>query len=295
MSEKEQSSHTVLNVTWTDYSSKNLDSRIDRLRKIDRPIELEASTRAIQFLRGVASRSTFLLPAFYAQLGSSAYSKRKDVPYWQQVHAASVEFSSLQTISLGCRSTFDDDRSGLTGKVFSLISDTTLAAIAEYWGKKSNQQTDDAAKALRFLREVFKACSHQRKSLLTQPSLLARRVGLLKFHADRQSAHLSLEPFMFHLSDLSHLVAAISIMGAIIGDFDMPVWSKDYFNAIDAAAWQATDESFPGLGLPRLFEHFNVLEQGRLYWRFEAFDGLNMLLNQLPAALGCWDSEGEAT
>jgi len=84
-------------------------------------------------------------------------------------------------------------------------------------------------------------------------------------------------------------------MGAIIGDFDMPVWSKDYFNAIDAAAWQATDESFPGLGLPRLFEHFNVLEQGRLYWRFEAFDGLNMLLNQLPAALGCWDSEGEAT
>lgn len=293
MIENEETSHTILNIRWTDHSSKNLDSRIRQLRKLDRSVELEASTRAIQFLRGVASRSTFMLPAFYAQLGSSAYNERADIPYWQKVHASSIKLSSLQTISLGCRSIFDDSRKGMTGKVFSLISDETLMAVAKYWGGKTNRQTDDAARALNFLRMLFEACSRQRNSLLIEPSLLARRVGLLKFHADRQSAHISLEPYLFHLSDLSHVVAAISMIGAIIADFDMPSMSKDYFNAIDEAGWRASEESFPGLALPRLFGNFNILEQARLCWRFEVFDGLNMLLNRLPAALGWWDDESE--
>ena len=40
----------------------------------------------------------------------------------------------------------------------------------------------------------------------------------------------------------------------------------------------------------RLFHSFNILQQARAYWRIEELDGPNMLLNQLPSAIGYWGS-----
>jgi hypothetical protein len=87
----------------------------------------------------------------------------------QQVRATSAAISSLQSISLACRSIFDDSKGGTTGKYFSLISDNDLFQVAEYWTSKSKRQIESAAEALFFIRHVFKACSKQKKDLLNVP------------------------------------------------------------------------------------------------------------------------------
>jgi hypothetical protein len=120
---------------------------------------------------------------------------------------------------------------------------------------------------------------------------LARRIGLLKYYADRHAAHISLETYLFHLSDLIHVVAALIVLGAVIDDFDDLTKGNRYFDEIDEAAWHAGETTYPNLSIPRLFKQFTILEQGRLYCKLESANGLDMLLNQLPAALGCWDSE----
>jgi hypothetical protein len=283
--------NSLLTFRWTDHSSNNLKARILQLRKNDRRIELDVPTEAIQFLRGVASRASFVLPEFYEHVGSVAYRERKDIPYWQKVRAASAANSSLQSISLACRSIFDDSRKGMTGKTFSLISDDDLLRVARYWSSKREGQVESAAQALVFLRCVFQACSKQRKVLLDESSLLARRIGLLKYYADRYAAHISLETYLFHLSDLIHVVAALIVLGAVIDDFDDPTKGDRYFDGIDEAAWHAGETTYPNLPIPRLFKRIMILQQGRLYCKLERANGLDMFLNQLPAVLGYWDSE----
>lgn len=138
-------------------------------------------------------------------------------------------------------------------------------------------------------------CAKPRKDMLNEPSLLARRIGLLKYHADRHAAHISLEPFLFGLTDLVHVVASIIVLGAIIIDFDDRAIGDIYFDQIDDAAWQSSKEYFPEIPVNRLFGHFNILEQRRIYWKSELVDGFDMLFNGLPAALGYWDGENEVT
>lgn len=283
----------LLAIRGTDHSSNNLQARILQFQTNDQYIKLDATTKAIQFLRGVASRASFVLPAFYEHVGSVAYRERRDIPYWQQVHAASAAISSLQSISLACRSIFDANKGEkeITGKTFSSISKNDLLLVAEYWRSNSKKQMDIANKSLVFLRHVFETCSKPKNVLLKEPTLLARRIGLIKYYADGHAAHIGLDAYLFHLSDIIHVVAALIVLGAVINDFDAPVNGDLYFDKIDEAAWQAGETIYPNLPIPRLFKHFKILEQARLYCKSEWVDGRDMLLNQLPAALGYWDSE----
>jgi hypothetical protein len=277
----------------TDYSSNNLNTRILQLRKKHQYIKLDDPTKAVQFLRGVASRASFVLPAFYEHVGSIAYRERRDIPYWQKVRAASAAVSSLQSISLACRSIFDESKGEkeMTGKTFSSISDNDLFLIAEHWRSKCEKQMERTEKALAFLHHVFKICSKPKKELLKEPTLLARRIGLLKYYADGHAAHISLDAYLFHLSDIIHVVAALIVLGAVINDFDDPTNADLYFDKIDEAAWHAGEITYPNLPIPRLFKDFPIIEQARLYCNLEWANGSDMLLNQLAAALGYWDSE----
>jgi len=117
---------------------------------------------------------------------------------------------------------------------------------------------------------------------------------LVTFHADHEAAHISLSSYLFNTADLIHVVAAISVIGAIIFDFDDVSGKSTYFDSIDEAAWNVARATFPKLSGKRLFDGFNIHEQGRLYWKIEEVDGVNMLLNGLPAAIGYWDSSTDA-
>jgi hypothetical protein len=286
-----RTAHATLHITATDYASHNLNTRIKSFRKMDQHIELDARVESIQFLRGAASRASQVLPALYMQLGARM-PVTPGAPHWQAVQAASTEFSSLLAISLSCRSIFDDSRKRMTGKRFAIISDTELMSVADYWAE-GNRKVEDAAKALKLLRELFQRCARPEKILLNAPSLLERRVGLLKYHANRQAAHISLGSFLFDVIDLVHVVAAVAVLGAMIVDFDDPARGNQYFDSVDEAGWQAAKAVFPALPVRRLFHNFDIHQQALLYWRIEELDGLNMLLNQLPAAIGYWDSSNE--
>jgi hypothetical protein len=142
--------------------------------------------------------------------------------------------------------------------VFAIISDTTLVSVAEYWAENADRSVADAVKALRLLRNLFERCARPEKTLLDAPSLLERRVGLLKYHANRGAAHISLEPFLFDVIDLVHVVAAVAVLGAMIVDFDDPNRGRQYFNSVDEAGWQSAKSVFPGLPLKRLFHNFDI-------------------------------------
>jgi hypothetical protein len=83
--------------------------------------------KAIQFLRGVAGRATFALPALYAQWSSQVSLADLILPYWQRLHAPNLENSSMQTISLACRAIFEDSHDGMTGKSFAKTTNSDAA------------------------------------------------------------------------------------------------------------------------------------------------------------------------
>jgi|SRR5665213_413692 len=115
-----------LRISWSDYSSVNLNERISKLNVDRRPVELDQYTQAVLFLRAVASRGSQMLPAFYLFAGSNYDFPEKTVGYPRRVLAHSVQFSSLLTLSLCCRKIFDDSTSGMTGKRFALNDDVIL-------------------------------------------------------------------------------------------------------------------------------------------------------------------------
>lgn len=293
MSDYSELGKIMLTLHWTDHASERLNARIAELRECDLYVELDSNIKAIQFLRGVASRASFVLPAFYTQLAATMVLHSAQVPFWQRVHATSAQFSSLLTISLACRAIFDDGRDGLTGKFFSRTSDAVLSSVAQCWATTSRRPITEATPALELLRELFKRCARPAKILFVAPSLLERRVGLLKYHADRLAAHITLAPYLFHTLDLIHVVAAIATIGAMIVDFDDPTRAGTYFDSVDEGAWAAAKQMFPDLPGERLFHNFKIHEQVQLYWKIKQIDGLDMLLNQLPAAIGYWDSASE--
>jgi hypothetical protein len=101
------------------------------------------------------------------------------------------------------------------------------------------------------------------------------------------------DPTAFHTLDWVHVVAAIAVAGAMIIEFDDNTRGNQYFNAIDEAAWQAATNIYPGMSGKRLFHAFDIHQQARAYWKIEGLDGLHMLLNQLPSAIGYWDDTDE--
>jgi hypothetical protein len=279
-----------IKISITDYASANLDARISKLQVNAPPVALDQYTESILFLRAVGSRASQSLPAFYLLLGASLYFPESAVPYSTAVQAHSLRFSSASTISLCCRKIFDDSRSGMTGKRFANISDADLEKIAHYWANNSKKSKDDAANALGFLRDIFRQLSKPKKELLNRKSLLERRVGLLKTHADREAAHLSIEPFLFDIVDVAHVVASMALVGTIIHGFDNPPSSASYFDSLDQASWEAGKHIFPNITVPRLFNGFDMAQQASNCWRFGAKLGLHWLMDELPSAIGWWES-----
>lgn len=287
--------NATLDINWPpDHASQNLDARIEEFRKRDKHIELTPHVGAVQFLRSVSSLATFVLPLFYMEQGSLRISE-VGAPYWQTVRGVTVGHSSLLSMSLFCRSIFDDSNKPLTGKSFGKIGDDTLNRVAEHWTSKG-ALVEDATKALVFLRKVFRRCSQQQGVLLKPgSSLLERRIGLVKYHADRAAAHISLDPFLFGTADLVHVVAAITVIGAIIVDFDDPTRrDKNYFDLIDSGGMEAAEQTFQKLPIPRLFGHMEIHQQAKAYWKLEGDMGLHGLLEGLPSAIGWREGRDDA-
>lgn len=276
-------------IKWTDHSNANLADRVAKL-KFEKPRDPGPRTSVILFLRGAGARASQILPALYTLLGSGVPFDQAKTPHWRQVQAASLEFSSQLAVSLCCRAVFDESNGAMTGKRFASATDATLDEVAEYWAQNSGRPMQDARIALELLRSLFKRCSRQPRDLLKASSLLERRVGLLKLHANRHAAHMTLEDYLFGPTDVVHVVAAMVIAGAIIVDFDRG--EPNYFDSIDEAGWRSAKQLFPELEVERIFGHFSIHQQAAAYCRTR--DGLDRILNGLPAAIGWWDSEREA-
>ena len=284
----------TLKISYRDCSSSNLDEQLEKLHIDTVPQATEPYQEAILFLRAVDSRASQALPAFYLLLGASCHLEDKTTSYSKLVLAHSIRFSSALTVSLCCRKVFDESRDKMTGKRFANISDADLIKVADYWSKNPGKNKSDAIKALNFLRDIFKRCSWPIKNLVKEKSLLERRVGLLKLHANLEAAHISMEPYSYRLLDVAHVVGSMALVGTIIHDFDNPSSSTGYYDSLDKAGWEAGWEAgrsiFPNLPTDRLFENFDMVQQATNYWNSNPKEGLKMLMEGLPAAIGWWKS-----
>jgi hypothetical protein len=271
-----------------DTEAEQLADRAKRLKPVRRPLPLDSRTSAVQFLRGLSSRAVLTLPALYLLVGASTKEgPSRLVPAYPGIVLAHwVRFASLNTITLTCRKAFDHAASGLTGNAFSKTSDAVLHGVAKYWSDKSGLPIDDAHSALVLLRTMFGSCSKTSSVLLEGASTLGKRVGLLKQHADRAAAHLTLETYEFSIPDCAHVVGAITLIGEIIRAFDNVAAGPNYFNAIDEAAFTAARTVFPDTPALRLFEGIDIAQQAHSCWKYNR--GEQMLHEQLPYATGWW-------
>jgi hypothetical protein len=116
-----------------------LTERAKRLTPRGPPFQLSPLERGVHFLRGVNSRATMALPAFYLFHAAAANTDRACTidGYPGVVLKHSISFSSLGTVALACRKAFDHGANGLTGANFAKTSDATLEEHAEYWAKSS--------------------------------------------------------------------------------------------------------------------------------------------------------------
>jgi len=156
------------------------------------------------------------LPAFYYFLGSaSAHESAKstdDYPF--KIAQTYSEFSDLSTLTLVCRKIFDHaTKPDLTGANFGKLPDHVLLQHAKYWAKYSEKSTDECLSALVFLRKFFSEYSKSDSVLLKKDGWLHKRIGLLKQHADRAAAHLSLEDYSLDILDIAHFTASVTVVG----------------------------------------------------------------------------------
>jgi hypothetical protein len=277
-----------LTITLDKNAERALAERAERLKPRGAPIELDPVGRSIHFLRGVNSRAMMTLPAFYLFLGTNSNSDKpcavKGYPGVVLKHA--IRFSSLNTISLSCRKVFDHGAKGLTGANYGRNSDETLAQVAKYWSGNSKRLFEEAFAGLNLLRSIFQDCAKTATLLLGEAAPLGRRIGLLKQHADRSAAHLSLEDYEFSTLDCAHVVAALTVIGEIIRSFDGPNAEPDYFDKLDEASWDVARQLFPATSDNRLFEHMKIEMQSRLCWQWGIDRGRQMVIEQLPYSIG---------
>jgi len=277
----------VSNITFTvdQTAERELADRAERLKSTGPPLQLTPLERAVQFLRGVYSRATMALPAFYLFHGAETDGHCAIEGYPGVVLKKAIEFSSIDTISLSCRKAFDHGASGLTGANFAKNSDENLLKVAEYWSAKSDRSVQEALAALALLRSIFRDCSKTEAALFSTSAPLGRRIGLLKQYANRSAAHLSLEGHAFCTIDCAHLVAALTMIGEIIRSFDDPHTQANYFDTLDAASLSGARQLFPEMPDVRLFGHIKIEMQSRLCWQWGIERGRQMFLEQLPYAI----------
>lgn len=269
--------------------NSDLDARAGRMRRRAEPFRLHGRLRSIHFLRGVMSRASMSLPAFYYFLGTAQAAEDAkvsgDLPF--RVAQSYLEFSTLNTISLSCRKVFDHAaKPDLTGGNFARLPDIAIEEHAKYWSERGENSFEDAHRALIFLREFFREYARTDGELFKAPGRLHKRVGLLKQHADRAAAHLSLQDYEIELFDTVHVVAALVIVGEVIRSFDAPSLGAGYFNDLDAASHAAALRTFASLPELRLFGHMAIEQQARAYWKMYQHESIPRFFDQLESALG---------
>lgn len=267
----------------------DLATRSKKMLRTREPLKLVGAGRSVQFLRGVFSRSSMCLPAFYYFLGSAsareAAKTTDDYPF--KVAQTYSEFSDLNTLTLACRKIFDHaTKADLTGANFGKLPDGVLQEHAEYWSKVSGESIDDCLQALIFLRRFFSEYSKTDTDLLKTDGWLHKRIGLLKQHADRAAAHLSLEDYSLDILDLAHFTAAVAVVGEIVRSFDDQALGSDYFNQIERASYEAAKRLFPQIPKFQLFGNMQVQQQARFYWKHHELESVQSYFDQLQWALG---------
>ncbi|MBD7923488.1 hypothetical protein [Xanthomonas bonasiae] len=229
------------------------------------------------------------VPAFYYFLGSASAHETaqttSDYPF--KIAQTYSEFSDLNTLTLACRKIFDHAaKPDLTGANFGKLSDQVLFEHAKHWAKYSEKNADECLSALVFLRTFFAEYSKSDSVLLKKSGWLHKRIGLLKQHADRAAAHLSLEDYAFDIIDLAHFTASVTIVGEIVRSFDKPEAGEEYFNEIDEGSHAAAKRIFPQIADFRLFGHMQVHRQARFYWRHQEHESIQSYFDQLQWTLG---------
>ena len=267
----------------------DLAARSKKMLRTEQPIRFVGADRSVQFLRGVFSRSSMCIPAFYYFLGSaSAHEVAKttnDYPF--KVAQTYSEFSDLNTLTLSCRKIFDHaTKPDLTGANFGKLTDAILQEHATYWSKVSGESNDDCLHALIFLRRFFCEYSKTDTDLLKTNGWLHKRIGLLKQHADRAAAHISLDDYSLDILDLAHFTATVAIVGEIVRSFDNRTLGSDYFNHIEKASYEAAKRLFPHIPKFKLFGNIQVHHQARFYWKHQELESVQSYFDQLQLALG---------
>lgn len=225
------------------------------------------------------------MPALYLAEGARSLPKNPAPPHWQAVLAALFSQAMLHKIAITCRAVFNDSKTDdLSGRRIGHMSDETRTAVAAYWSRNSNRSEAVATQTLVFLQELFARCARPKDDLLQQPSLLERRIGLLKYYANRGAAHVTLDYYLFHTFDVVHVVAAIVLIGAIISDFDDPELGEQYFDSVDLGGWRGAKELFPHLPMERIFKGQKIHEQAATTSTMAG--GVAYILDELPAAIG---------
>jgi hypothetical protein len=277
-----------IGITRDRRAERELATRVEKLKSNGPPVTLDPETRSIHFLRGACSRATLLLPEFYLFIGSRVKDDNccsiAGFPGVAFKHA--TEFSSINTVSLVCRKLFDQKVKGLTGANFAKSSDETLKKVAKHWCQQSGKSQKEALAALNFLKIIFRDCAKGQNQLLAQDDMLRRRIGLIKQHADRRAAHISLDSFAFTVLDCAHVVAAIVVIGEIIRSFDGPSPNPNYFDLLDHASLEAATHLFPDMPSLRLLEQIDINAFAKQCWQSKIKLGRQMMFNELSYATG---------
>ena len=280
-------------LTINDASARRARARGEQLQlRRHTPSPLTVPQRIILFLRAAGGRASLALPNFYVFLGAHGIDK-KTCSYSDEVKASALGFSARTTISICCRSVFDYERGELAPSVLKAANEEHLRECSEYWGRKDPERTTEAYAALTFLRELFRRCARTSNERLKDASLLEARLSTIINHANTESAHISLDYYEFDIFDYAHVVAAMTIIGAVIHAFDRAGRNPERFDQIDRTSYEIARSIFPSLQAPRLFENFLIRDHLKPYWTFPTHLSLGQVLNDLPHATGWWTSQEE--
>ncbi len=157
---------------------------------------------------------------------------------------------------------------------------------ARFWAENSPHDFEEAFTTLKFLRSFFAVCSKTDTALLQANGLLQKRIGLLKQHADRAAAHLTLQDYEIEIVDLAHFTAATVMIGELIRRFDDPLLGPKYFNGVDRSSYEAARQAFPDIPTFQLFANVEIERQALIYCAHGEKQGVDDLLNRVQFILG---------
>lgn len=223
----------------------------------------------VLFLRAVQARCWIAVSHYYLMLGTHL-PRDKGTPYHMELLSRALDFSAVAMVTLCCRKVFDHDARGMTGRVFASAKPTVVGEVARYWASNSGRSEEEARRVLDLLQALFDLLSRTKQQLKMADTALARRVGLLKRHADAAAAHISMGDYEFDMVDCTHVIAAMALVGAYIARFDDARGFHSPYDQVDRAALEAARHLYPDLWLRRLFDQVTVERAQALYLQAEA-------------------------